>query len=67
MEGEKTVMPTRAEQLTPKSSPEETKIATSSCIATEIRRGKEKDQAIAMCNEMARKATGKGSAPKGGN
>lgn len=59
-------MPTRAEQLTPQSSPEQIQIAISSCIATEIRAGREPDQAKGMCYSMARKASGKELAPKGG-
>lgn len=38
--------------------------AVSACIATEIRAGRERDQAIAICYSMARKKTGKALEPK---
>lgn len=49
------------DKLTKDSSAEQIKEAISSCIASEIKRGKEKDQAVAMCYEQARKKTGRSS------
>ena len=59
-------MPTRAEQLTPRSSPEEIQIAISASISKLVREGREQDQAIAIAHEQARKATGKALEPEGG-
>lgn len=53
------------EALSGASKGAQTQAAISSCIASEIRGGRERDQAIAMCHEMARKATGKELKPKG--
>lgn len=53
------------ERLGKASSAEQTQAAISACIATEIRGGREREQAIAMCYSMARKKTGKALAPKG--
>lgn len=52
-------MPTAVDKLTKDSSPDATREAISSCIATEIRGGRERDQAVAMCYNMAREKTGK--------
>ena len=60
-------MPTAVDRLTKDSSDAQTKAAISDCIATEVRGGREQDQAIAMCHEMARGKTGKELAPKGGS
>ena len=54
-------MPTAVDKLTKESSPEAIREAVSSCIATEIRNGKENDQAAAMYYDMARAKTGKTS------
>ena len=48
------------------SSDEQVKAAISSCIAAEVNAGRPQDQAIAMCNSMARDKTGKELAPAGG-
>lgn len=52
-------MPTAVDNLTKESSPEQIKKAVNSCIGTEIDHGKERDQAVAMCYDMARAKTGK--------
>ena len=52
-------MPTAVDNLTKDSSAEEIKAAVSSCIATEINNGRERDQAVRMCYDMARAKTGK--------
>ena len=57
-------MPTAVDALRKESSPAKVRTAISSCIATEIRGGRERDQAVAMCYSMARKKTGKALAPK---
>ena len=54
------------EKLTKDSSDAQTQAAISACIAAEINAGRDQDQAVAMCHEMARGKTGKGLAPKGG-
>jgi len=54
-------MPTAVDNLTKESSADAIREAVSSCIATEIDAGRKKDQAVAMCYEMARKKTGKTS------
>ena len=54
------------EKLDRNSSLEQAKAAVSSCIATEIRNGREPDQASAMCHQMVRDKTGKELAPKQG-
>ena len=46
------------EALTGNSSAEQIKAAVSACIATEMRAGRDQDQAVAMCHEMARDKTG---------
>jgi len=51
-------MPTEVDKLTVSSSDAQTKAAISDCIATEIRAGKDQEQAVAMCHEMSRKNTG---------
>jgi len=52
-------MPTAVDKLTEKSSGDQIRAAISQCIATEIRGGREQDQAVAMCYSMARDKTGK--------
>ena len=52
-------MPTAVDKLTKNSSVEEISDAVSSCIATEIKSGRKRDQAVAMCYDMARAKTGK--------
>ena len=48
-------MPIREiEALTGDSSDAQTKAAISSCIATEVNAGRDQQQAIAMCHELAR-------------
>lgn len=42
------------------------KAAISACIATEIRNGREPDQAKAMCYSMARDKAGEGAVPRAG-
>lgn len=59
-------MPTRAEQLTAQSTPEQIQIAISAAISKLVREGREQDQAVATAISQARKATGKALAPKGG-
>jgi len=54
------------ERLSKESKEAQISAAVSACIANEIRAGKKRDQAIAMCHEMARKQTGGRPAPKGG-
>lgn len=48
------------------SSPEQTKAAISSCVATEVRGGMPQDQAVAACHEMARGQGAPVPEPKGG-
>lgn len=58
-------MPTRAEGLTPESSPEAVQAAISSCISQMMGEGgRPQEQVIRICYEMARKATGKELAKK---
>ena len=52
-------MPTQVDKLPKGSSPEAVREAISQCIATEIKSGRKRDQAVAMCYEMAREKTGK--------
>uniref|UniRef100_A0A6M3LDL2 Uncharacterized protein n=1 Tax=viral metagenome TaxID=1070528 RepID=A0A6M3LDL2_9ZZZZ len=52
-------MPTQVDTLRKESSPAKVRAAISACIATEIKNGRERDQAIAICYSMARKKTGK--------
>jgi len=54
--------PTPVDNLTPNSSDEEMDKAVSSCISSEIRRGRAQDQAIAMCIGQANTKTGKSNA-----
>jgi len=51
-------MPTAVDKLTKDSSDEVVQESISSCIKAEIDRGRGRQQAIAMCHEMARKKTG---------
>lgn len=54
------------EALDKTSGDTQRKAAISACIATEIRNGREPDQAKAMCFEMVRKKTGgEPAAPEG--
>jgi hypothetical protein len=48
------------EKLEKNSSKEQINAARSACIAREIKNGKEKDQAAAMCYSMVRDKTGGG-------
>jgi len=52
-------MPTEVDKLDKTSKDAQVKAAISACIAQEIHNGKDQDQAIAMCHEMARGKTGK--------
>ncbi|MBT9144140.1 MAG: hypothetical protein DDT29_02556 [Dehalococcoidia bacterium] len=52
------------ERLNPRSTPEQVDEAISACIAAEVRLGKDQQQAVAMCHEMARAKTGKRIAPQ---
>ena len=58
-------MPTAVDKLTKTSSGEQVKAAISDCIATEVKGGREQDQAVAMCHDMAREKTGKEPKPVG--
>jgi len=53
------------ERLDKTSAEAQTQAAISACIAAEIRAGRDKDQATAMCHEMVRNKTGKALEPKG--
>jgi len=53
-------------RLSKDSSDAQVKAAISSCIATEVRSGREQDQAVAICHEMVRKQTGGRPAPPEG-
>ena len=55
------------ERLDKTSSDAQAKAAISSCIAQEIRNGREPDQASAICFSMVRKKTGKELTPQGGS
>lgn len=55
------------EKLTKASSSSQTKAAISACIATEVRGGRDQEQAIAMCMGMARDKGAPVAAPKGGD
>ena len=48
------------------SSAEQTRAAISSCIATEVKAGTPRDQAIAMCHKMARERGAPVAEPEGG-
>ena len=55
-------------KLVKDSSDAQVSAAISSCIATEVNAGREQEQAVAMCHEMARKQTGgRPTAPEGGS
>ena len=56
-------MPTDADKLTIHSTPAEHRAAISSCISQTMTEnpGMEQAQAVAICHEMARKATGHGA------
>jgi len=59
-------MPTAVDRLSKDSSDSQVKAAISDCIATEVRGGRDQQQAIAMCHSMAREKTGgRPAAPKG--
>jgi hypothetical protein len=53
------------EKLNKQSRKGQRSAAISDCIAREVRRGRDQEQAVAMCHEMARRKTG-GSPPKEG-
>lgn len=55
------------ERLTKESKKGQTQAAISACIANEIRRGRDQQQAIAMCMGMAREKGASVPAPKGGS
>jgi len=55
------------EALSKASSEAQAKAAISSCIATEIRAGRDPEQAKAMCHEMAREKGAPVAAPPGGS
>lgn len=57
-------MPTAVDKLTKDSKPAQIQAAISDCIATEVRGGREQEQAVAMCHEMAREKTGKELKPR---
>lgn len=52
-------MPTAIDRLEKNSSKAQEDAAISDCIATEIKHGKDRDQAVAMCHSMAREKMGK--------
>jgi len=54
------------ERLDKTSSDAQVKSAISSCIAQEIRNGREPNQASAICFSMVREKMGKALAPQGG-
>ena len=54
------------EALDKNSSDAQVKAAISSCIATEVNSGREQEQAVAMCHDMARDKTGGKPAAPGG-
>jgi len=58
-------MPTEVDKLVTDSSSAQVKAAVSDCIATEIRAGRDHEQAVAMCMEISRKKAG-GRPPEGG-
>lgn len=51
-------MPTAVDNLSKDSSDEQIQKAISQCIESEVNAGRDQDQAIAMCHEMARDKTG---------
>ena len=54
------------ERLDKDSSPEQVRAAISSCIAQEVRSGREQQQAIAICFSMAKEKGAMVPEPKGG-
>ncbi len=54
------------EKLSGDSSPQQVQAAVSACIAAEARAGREQQQAIAMCMEMARAKGATIPQPQGG-
>jgi hypothetical protein len=50
---------TEIDKLDKDSGDAQVKAAISACIAQEVRAGREQDQAVAMCYQMARDKTGK--------
>ena len=60
-------MPTAVDKLGKASSEAQTKAAISDCIASEVRAGRDQQQAIAMCMGMAREKGASVPAPKGGS
>lgn len=52
------------DRLSKDSSESQVQAAISACIAQEVRSGREQEQAVAMCHEMARNQTGGSPAPK---
>lgn len=54
------------ERLGRDSSQGQIQAAISACVAAEIRDGKPRDQAVAMCYSMVREKTGKELSPEGG-
>lgn len=57
-------MPLPTEGLTPDSSDEEIKAAIAGTIAQLIQEGRERDQAVAIAFDTARRATGKSLSPE---
>lgn len=49
------------------SSEAQSKAAISACIAAEIRAGRDQEQAVAMCHQMARDKGAPVAAPPGGS
>lgn len=47
------------DRLTPQSEEAQVRAAISACIAQEVRAGRDRDQAIAMCHQMVSTQTGK--------
>jgi len=58
--------PTAVDNLGPDSKEGQVSAAISDCIATEVRGGMERQQAIAACHEMARAKGAQVPQPKGG-
>ena len=59
-------MPTEVDRLDKSSGDAQVKAAISACIATEVHAGRDQEQAVAMCSEMARKRTGGSPTPPEG-
>ena len=55
------------ERLDKGSSESQTKAAISACIATEVRAGRDQQQAVAMCMNMAREKGASVPQPQGGS